>query len=98
MRHLRDVQAAVACGSSRAATLMRTLNRLVICNGLAAPSDKPRPAERLQSDGVMWADRAAEAAVRRRHLGRVAWPVRAALAGPHMRLSAERVVMFAMCL
>ena len=81
MRHLRDVQAAVACGSSRAATLMRTLNRLVICNGLAAPSDKPRPAERLQSDGVMWPDRAVEAAMRMRHGGSVVRPVSAAPTG-----------------
>ena len=65
----------MASDTARAITLMQTLNRLVICNGLPAPCDEPWQPERLQSGGVMWPDRTVEAAVRRRHAVSVAWPV-----------------------
>ena len=82
-------QVAVASVSSRAVCLTQPPIELLIFNGLAAPHDDPWHPETLQSGRVMWADRVAEAAVRRRHLGRVAWPVRAALAGSHPSDSAE---------
>ena len=67
----------MASDTARAITLMQPLNRLVVCNGLAAPCDEPRHPERLQSGGMTWPGRAVEAAVRRWHVGSVAWPVRA---------------------
>ena len=90
-RHSRVSQAAVASGSSRIATLMQTLNRLVICNGLVALCDEPRRPERLQSGGVTWPDRTVEGAVRRRHAGSVMWSICTAPAGPLLVALWERL-------
>jgi len=68
-------QVAVASGIARTGTLMQPLNGLLVCNGSAAPCDEPRHLERLPSGGVTWPDRTVEAAVRRCHVGSVAWPV-----------------------
>ena len=81
----------MASGGSRIASLIQTLNRLVICNGLAAPCDEPWQPERLQSGGVAWPDRTVEAAVRRRHAGTVVWSICAAPAGPLLVALWERL-------
>ena len=74
-RLTRHSQVAVASGIARTGTLMQPLNGLLVCNGSAAPCDEPRHLERLPSGGVTWPDRTVEAAVRRCHVGSVAWPV-----------------------
>ena len=74
-RLTRHSQAAVAADIARAVTLMQPLNGLLVCNGSAALRDEPQHLERLQSGGVTWPDRTVEAAVRRCHVGSVAWPV-----------------------
>ena len=74
-RLTRHSQAAVAADIARAVTLMQPLNGLLVCNGSAAPCDESRHLERLPSGGVTWPDRTVEAAVRRCHVGSVAWPV-----------------------
>ena len=74
-RLTRHSQVAVASDIARTGTLMQPLNGLLVCNGSAAPCDELRHLERLPSGGVTWPDRTVEAAVRRCHVGSVAWPV-----------------------
>ena len=42
----------MASDFARTGTLMQPLNRLLVCNGSAAPCDEPRHLERLTSGGV----------------------------------------------
>lgn len=72
---------------------MQALNELLVCNGSAAPRDEPQHLERLPSSGVTWLDRTVEAAVRRCHVGSVAWPVYASPVGPRLWLLWEKLHM-----
>ena len=83
----------MAADIARAVTLMQPLNGLLVCNGSAAPRDEPQHLERLLSGGVTWPDHMVEAAVRRRHVGVVAWPVYASPVGPRLWALWEKLHM-----
>ena len=97
-RLTRLSQAAVASGIARVVTPMQPLNGLLVCNGSAALRDEPQHLERLLSGGVTWPDHMVEAAVRRRHVGGVAWPVYASPVGPRLWLCGKSCTCVGRCI